>query len=260
MVFYSGIIRYGIIETSDINSVYWVMLLVPFAFLLDNRVLKYVILFSSLILIIASSKRGATIAISLVFFVAILLDTFKRKNFLRNIIIGIVLIFSFIFIFEKTLDKFNINVLDRFENTEVAEDARMYLYKDTWEKFNSKDLILQVIGSGHRSTSIDRGELSKTAHNDFLEVLYNYGILGLILYLYFILQILKRLKYLYKVGGKYFHAYLTTFIVFFVMSMISHLIIYSTYFAYLVILWALVEAKVIERKKKTFRNVSYLKS
>jgi hypothetical protein len=249
MVFYVGSIINGTIKADDINAVYWILLLVPFAFLLDNKIIKYVILFLSFILVIISSKRGGTIAISLVLLFSIFTDTFKWENFLRNLLIGTILSVSLFSILEKTISMVDVNVFKRFEETEINEESRMYLYIETLKNFKSKDLTFILIGSGHRSSAIDRGSMTKTAHNDYLEVLYDYGILGIILYLYFNWKIIIRLKNLYKIGGKYFHAYFTAFIIFFIMSMVSQLIIYPTYFAYLSILWALTEAQINKTRK-----------
>jgi len=251
MVFQFGIVNYNIMEMEEINSSYWILVLVPFAFLLDNKALKYVILLLTLILIIVSTKRGGTIAISLVILVSLIQGFFKRKNFLRNVLLLTSLTFIFLLIFKNTITKLNITAVDRLENTNIKEEARLELITDSWKKFKAKDLKFQIFGSGHRSTAKDRGSgyLSKTSHNDYFEILYNYGILGLTLYLYFLWQILLRIKFLYKIGDIFYEAYLVSFIIFFVMSMISHLIIYPTYYSFIIIIWALVEAKIENRRK-----------
>jgi hypothetical protein len=138
---------------------------------------------------------------------------------------------------------------------DFQEESRMYIYLDTWKNFNSKDIFQILLGSGHRSTAIDRGILSQTAHNDYLEVLYDYGIIGLLLYIYFTLLIVKRLIKLSKTGGRYFHAYFSAFLIFLVMSMVSHLIIYPTYFAFISVLWGITEAQVVKTNKT---NSNYL--
>ncbi len=257
MVFRVGSINYGIIEANALNSVYWVLLLVPFAFLLKNTKLRYIILVLTFISVIISSKRGATIAISLVIIFSLIKDSFQWKHLLRNLIYGAIMLVGLFFILEKTISIIDVNVINRFEKTDFEEESRMYLYIDTWNSYISKDMTHKIFGSGYRSTAIDRGGLlSKTAHNDYLEVLYDYGILGLILYLYLTWQIVNRLKIMYRIGGKYFHAYFSAFIIFFVMSMVSHLIIYPTYFAYIVIIWALTEAQIVKTGKTQINYLS----
>lgn len=255
MVFNKGNIAFGLIDAEAINSVYWVLLLVPFSFLLKGKLLKYIILISTFVLILISSKRGASIAISLVILMSVYYDSFQKKHFFRNLILGTLLIFSIISIQNWTLSKVDVNVINRFEGMEIQEESRIYLYVDTWENFKSKNVLQKLLGSGHRSTAIDRGMLTKTAHNDYLEVLYDYGILGLLLYLYFTWLIITRLIKLSKTGGKYFYANIAAFIIFFVLSMISHLIIYPTYFAFISVLWGITEAQVVKTNKT---NSNYL--
>jgi hypothetical protein len=251
MIFNSGGIKSDIIETDDINSVYWMLVLVPFAYLLENRILRNAILFSSFILVLASSKRVAAIAMSLIIMISIFRDSFEKKSVLKRILFAVVLFSGFVLVFNWSLAFFDVSVLDRLGEVEIGDESRVFLYVDTWERFESKELIFQIFGSGHRSTAIDRGSdmLSKTAHNDFLEVLYDYGTVGLIIYLYFVWKILMRLANLYRVGGKFFHAYLAAFIIFLSMSMASHLIIYPTYFTFLVLLWALIEARYSNHRR-----------
>jgi len=248
MVFHFGSIYFGVLIAVEINTVFWVLLLVPFAFLVERRFLKYIILISTFILVLVSTKRSATIAISLVICMSLINDFFIRKKALIGIPFGIILLFILVSIFNETISRVNINVLDRIQETNVYEESRMDLLIESWEKYQNKSLLMKIIGSGHRSTGYDRGidMLSKTSHNDFFEVLYNYGIIGSILYFYFVWRISKRLIQLKRIGGKYFHSYLASYIIFMVLSMVSHLVIYPSYFAFLLFLWALMEKKIQE--------------
>jgi hypothetical protein len=246
MLFHFGSIYFGVLIADEINTVFWILLLVPFAFLINSRFLKYIILFLTFIIVLASTKRSATIAISIVVGMSLINDFFVRKKALRSIPTGIILLLILVSIFNETISKVNINVLDRFQETNIYEESRMDFLKDSWEKYQNKSLLFNIIGSGHRSTGYDRGSdmLSKTSHNDFFEVLYNYGIIGLIFYFYFVWQITKRLILLKRIGGKYFQSYLASYIIFIVMSMVSHLVIYPTYYAFLLVFWAMTENKI----------------
>jgi len=248
MVIQFGSMDFGFVTTDQINSVFWVLLLAPFAFLVESRSLKYLILVSTYILVLASTKRSAAIALSLVLGISLINDFFIRKNAFKSIPIGIILLLFLVFIFNTSISKLSINVVDRLQETSFYEEARIDLLRDSWANYQNKSLFSYFFGSGHRSTAFDRGRdmLSKTSHNDFFEVLYNYGIIGLILYFYFVWQISKRLIQLLRIGGKYFHSYLASCVIFIVMSMVSHLVIYPSYFAFLLIFWALMEKKIQE--------------
>jgi len=246
MVFQFGSMDSGFVTSDQINSVFWVLLLVPFAFLVESRFLKYLIFVSTYILVLASTKRSAAIALSLVMGISLINDFFIRKNALKSIPIGIILLLLLVFIFNTSISKLDINVLDRLQETSFYEEARIDLLRDSWANYQNKSLFSNFFGSGHRSTAFDRGRdmNSKTSHNDFFEVLYNYGFIGLFLYFSFVWQISKRLILLKGTGGKYFDSYLASYIIFIIMSMVSHLVIYPTYYAFLLVFWAMMEFKI----------------
>lgn len=81
-----------------------------------------------------------------------------------------------------------------------------------------------------------------SAHNDFLEVLYDYGIIGFIMFIYLHVRVAKTTYKLHKHRSSYFIPYMVSFIIFVVMSIVSHLIIYPTYFCCLVAFWAYIES------------------
>ncbi len=248
MMFHFGSIDFGVFIAEEINTIFWILLLVPFAFLVESRFLKYIILISTFILVLASTKRSAAIAIVLIVVMSLINDFFIGKKALTRIPIGILILLLLVSVFNNVISKLSVNVLDRFQETSIYEESRFDLLVESWGHFQNKSLFFIIFGSGHRSTGYDRGTemLSKTSHNDFFEVLYNYGIIGFILYFYFVWQVSKRLIQYKVIGGKYFHSYLASYILFMVLSMVSHLVIYPTYFAFLLFFWALMEKKIQE--------------
>ena len=121
---------------------------------------------------------------------------------------------------------------------------------DSWDSFSNKSFSKIIFGSGHRASAIDRGGiLSKTTHNEFFETMYSYGIFGLIFYLYIfitfykiILEIKNNDPIIYDVG-------LSSIIMFFTLSFFTHLNLYPTYFAFILIAISLANAKKIKLNK-----------
>ena len=74
-----------------------------------------------------------------------------------------------------------------------------------------------------------------SAHNDFLEIVYDYGIIGLILYVLFLGNMIKNLFKLYVNRSRYFSMALSATILYLVVSTSSHLIIYPTYIVFLLL-------------------------
>jgi hypothetical protein len=223
------------IENQDlINSIYWILFLLPFCFYFDKKT-KYLLFSIILVAIIISSKRSPLVSFGIILFFSLYRDFFKYN--IKNIFFGIGAAYILYFIFLLAIENIEINSSQRLTSTTINEEPRYFFISESWESFKSKDLINIVFGSGHRSSAIDRGiGLSKTTHNDFFETLYSYGIIGFLMYLNLIIQICKPIKLISK--KNVYDAYLATLVLFIVTSMFSHLLIHPTYFAFIIIIWA----------------------
>lgn len=258
MIFFFGSFSQGIIQQNDINSIFWVLLLLPFAFLGRKSAIKYLILFMTLILVIISSKRSAIIAFILILVFMFSGEIFNGRRFLKNLLKTLILILFLYLLFDYTISIVDVNVLSRFQETNLDEEARFDFITESWNIFSNKPIGNILFGSGHRSSGFDRGSdlLSKTTHNDFFEVLYNYGIIGFCIYVSFIFRILSRCILLKNLDRKLYDSLIASLIIFFVISMVSHLIIYPTYFSFLIIIWAMAESKIYNYKKS--KNLTYI--
>lgn len=105
-------------------------------------------------------------------------------------------------------------------------------------------------GHGHNSAIIvNRGHnIDLSAHNDFLEVLFVTELIGLILYLLLHIYLIKRLFFLKRNKSELFLPYLASYITMFIMSMVSHLILYPTYFTFLATFWGAVEGQLYKKR------------
>ena len=132
--------------------------------------------------------------------------------------------------------------VERVENLEEDEGSgRLERYKDVLRLLRDEDNRGKIVlGHGYRTVEDSLGE-SSSAHNDFLEVLYDYGIIGLLLFVLFHLALIKRVLYLRKIESEFMEGYAVSYAIFFIMSMVSHLIIYPTYFIFLTSYWGAIE-------------------
>ena len=246
--------EYGKEEFVQSNAIYFNALLLPFAFLLKNKRSKYLFLIIGFILVLISFKRSALIYSVLVLFMSIYYDFIKSKslNLFGGILLSLFIIAAGVLAFnyiDKKTDNFISNRIISMQSDEGS--GRLEIYKIVWKKFESKSIEEKLIGSGQNSvvaanTTVEGVGLS--AHNDFLEVLFDFGVIGLFIYLYIILLLIRRLIYLKHIDDRCFQANYAAFLIFIVMSLVSHLVIYPTFFAYLAMVWAMTEG-LIKRKE-----------
>lgn len=241
------------------NGIYFNALLLPFAFLLNKKLSKYVILIVGLILVLLSFKRSALIFTVMVIVMALYYDFFASKStsLLKGILISCIIVVVGLFAFKYVDDKTGGFISKRLVSMETDKGSgRSEIYENVWRLYNQRSLEYKLIGSGQNTVVDDNkfksgtGEISQiSAHNDFLEILYDFGIIGLALYLVFIFRLVQRLFFLKRLDDRAFQANFAAFIIFMVMSMVSHLVIYSNYFAYLVIIWAITEGMIVRKEE-----------
>lgn len=241
------------------NQIFYIALLLPFAFLFNNKRFKYLVLLVGLFAVLISFKRSAIIYMPLVLLIAIYFDFLKgRKNsFIKSILIATIFLGISFFSYDYIDNLTGGHIASRFENIENDKGSgRLDVFNNVLSAYQKKPLELKLLGSGHNSVIKDEvaweadRSVPLSAHNDFIEVLYDFGIIGFLIYLLMIFQVLKLLFRVKYIDPKYFHANIAVFVIFVVMSMVSHLIIYPTYFAFLVIIWAITDGQLNELKQK----------
>lgn len=245
--------------SATINYIFYPLLVTPWILLHNNKKINLAWLFLILSLSLYSVKRSAIIIIVLIAVIYISQTYFKNvnRNPLKKVFLIIILLFTSlqIFIFVDSLN--NSYLFSRFVN--VFEDkgsGRFDVYKSVIELQKNSDIANWIVGHGHdgvrkdnfvNSSSIGESR-NLSAHNDMLEVLYDYGVFALFLYISFIILLIKRFFYLKKTKSPFFLAYTSSLIIFFIMSLGSHLILYPTYFIFLTSFWGAIEG-LIERNK-----------
>lgn len=166
------------------NAAYLFVALIPYIFLLGkHKILSAISFFLILFFIIQSAKRGALIislACSLLF-AYYQLRIVDPKEKVRNYIlalIGISLLSIFLFNFYIS-NEFLISRMERIFDGGSGRDVIYIALTTSWYESNS--IVNYLFGFGFASTIEHSGGL--LAHNDWLELLINFGLLGVFIYL-----------------------------------------------------------------------------
>lgn len=230
----------GVVVQDQINSIYWPLFLIPLVINSNNKRISY--LLPLLILIIFSTKRAPLIAIVMISINIALFYIIKLnlKSIILLILSGAIFFGSII----KITENVELNATDRILETEVENEPRFIFILDSYERYIAKDITKKIFGSGYRSTAIDRGGiLSKTTHNDFLEIIYSYGIFGFIIFLWVLLRITPSFSQISQLNKKEKVLLYNSFILFLMISLVSHLTLYPSYFLTILFIWSGINAK-----------------
>lgn len=236
------------------NMVYFVILTGPFLLLTKKKKLLYLILVCISVFAILSSKRSMILALTIFWMIQGFIYAIKYRKIvsttIAGLLLGIVAIFAFQYIEERT----DGSMSSRMDKEDVT-NGREAIYMETWMMILRTTPDHYLLGNGHNAVKRDtyRGI---SAHNEWLEILYDYGIIALFLYLCLWIYMVRKWFYLYKTESKYLIGYTLCLSVWGIMSITSQLILYVSYILYLFMYIAFVEAR-ITLYKFNYENTNY---
>ena len=163
------------------------MLFIPFC---RNKILRYVMALVCVYFCIVSAKRGA-ILLSLVMLLFMFYYWYKeikvKHKYASLLFIGIIIIISIYGLSEA----FQTDVIQRrLERSGIESQVRESFWKTLIENYTSSSIFVLLFGNGFLSTIPVVGNF---AHNDWLEILYDFGLLGFGLYFILYFEIFKLL-------------------------------------------------------------------
>ncbi len=237
--------RPAIVMSGTVNTVYYPLMLLPLVFTKRNKMSVVLGILLLLFATLISEKRTALIALVLALVIPIIINpNSKRKSKFKRAILFLLVglaVFALAYLF---ILYFEIDIIDRFMNlSNDGGSGRNHIYATVWQSIKNLGVRDLFIGNGFNGVANDKivmlidsnifGFEYTSAHNDFLEIIYDYGIIGLLLYVFFLAQMVKVLFKLYINRSRYFSMALSATILYLVVSTSSHLIIYPTYIVFL---------------------------
>lgn len=228
------------------SAVYYVVTLLPFILCCDKKQ-KYFYLLVITFTVLICFKRTALIAlvIALLMYYAVCFYKNDKKK-LKLLLQICFFVFCMIIIYELVVKYTGNDVIEKlFEIQKDGGSGRNEVYTLTLEKFKESNLAHQLFGIGFNGVrytyDINIAGDILSAHNDFIEILVDYGILGLVFYIFFIVRIIKIFFILEKSNSFYAAPMASALVIYFVISMFSHLLLYPTYFINLLIFFVIME-------------------
>lgn len=222
----------------SVNCVYYGLLLLPCIFMTKKIIFKVGVVGLAMIGTLLSAKRTAFLILLVALAVPLLFELFGRakKKTLVTILIGIVVI---ILLYNHISETYELTIFDRFETIEEDKGSgRFDIYEEVLSSFKNSRFVDRLLGHGFNAVSL-RGASWTSAHNDFLEVLYDFGYVGVTVYMVFVIKLIVNAFRLYKYRSSMASTYTSALIMFLIMSLSSHLILYPTYIVFLLLFFVL---------------------
>lgn len=232
---------YSQLTSSMVNSIYYLVLFIPCILMFKNTTVKNLCISVVVFATFLSLKRTAVLALFssvLVYYFVNYLITGKKKSRKLYLIFSLIAVLLIsMYAYNYILDRYNLDILIRLQNIDAdGGSGRNIIYQMVWSEIREFDFAYWIAGRGFNGVLLTSGA-GLSAHNDFLEVMYDYGAIGLSLYLAFIFKMIQFNFHLIKAKSEYAGAFSASIALFLIMSMTSHLILYPSYFVMLVSFW-----------------------
>lgn len=233
------------------NYSYFLLMLFPILPLSKNRWLKRGSVLIIIISVLMSKKRTGIIALLMCSVTAVLLALrdrrLTRSQALITVIFSVILFCAFTY--TNIADRLFENFFYRFESGDVENlNGRIDIWIYGITKWINGGPIVWLFG-GNIQYITGNGELV-TMHNDFIEILVNYGFAGIILLIYVFVDIIKNILSAKKlILNAVFHSLTYAFVIMIIMMSTSHIIIYP-YMLFMLLLTVGYCYGVIDSKMK----------
>ncbi|TYB79042.1 O-antigen ligase family protein [Bizionia myxarmorum] len=164
------------------NTIYMFLGLIPFAFLFKRKLFSLITLLVLWIIIVQSSKRAAIIcgAYGVLLFYYYQLKTVNKKHQLLNYIFTISVIFGLSYLgynYLMTNDYILLRLEYMYEGSSSGRDRLNEIVFAAW--YESNNYITLLFGNGFATS----GDVTiNVSHNDWLDLLASFGLLGFGLY------------------------------------------------------------------------------
>ena len=113
----------------------------------------------------------------------------------------------------------------------------MDIIGNVWSHFLNKGFINLLLGSGYFAVAMDT---HLSAHNDFMEILYDYGFLGLVLFVLFWISLIKYRKKL-PMSSNIYRVYVISLIIYACTCLGSNFIVQQINMLFFALLWGTID-------------------
>lgn len=228
-------------DTALISTAYYALFLMPFAFMIKRKWLMWFLVCIIFLTVVLSSKRAGFIsfigALIVYAYLTIKIDNKGDGSRLKYLLTFVLVVIIGLQLFNSFISTNDIHLLDRLATmSEDGGSGRDEVYAYTWGLLMDSDLLSLLFGHGF-NTVVHYSILGLSAHTDFLETPFDYGIVGMIIYIIFYFRLFKYYKILKRYNPNYAPIFLSTLFITLVLSAFAHLIIYPTHYLFFCMYW-----------------------
>jgi len=214
------------------NSSYYLLYLLPLLLCNPKDIVKWGSIFIVAIVVFTSTKRGGSIAflfsILIYLYTRYFIQGDKRNRLIDRLAVFVLIVFAGFIVYSFLESSIDV-LMDRIgDNNDQGERGRMTIYQTVLAMISSSAPEKMLFGHGWNQVIVDN-PIGLSAHNDFLECIYDFGFIGFLLLIYFFYQLIRYSIRLVKTHSSYGPPMAVASAILFVNSMVSHILIYPAF-------------------------------
>ena len=240
----------NILMNVHLGSSYYSLYMLPLVLIYPSKIGKtcWTIIIS--LAVFSSVKRGGVLALALAMLAYIITNQLvSKQGKFTKIIIGFCVLTAFIAIFAYIGTMGDNNIFERFES--IQEDngsGRTDVWTEAWRLINNQGIFTYFVGNGF-NTVVHNSRYVLSAHNDYLEAWFDFGLIGMLLYIISLCLLFKDIFECLKTKKEYAPAMSVLGAQIIVLTMISHIAIYY-WFNVIVLCIAYFEGRYNREKRQ----------
>ena len=226
------------IDEAHMGTAYWILFLMPILLHTPHKWLRYAGLILVGAILFASFKRGGILAfgcglLAYLFVKEILIG--RKFTKLIFFVIAIMALFLVFIVVDNALDNL---FTERFMN--IKDDGgsgRDQVWATTWRMIQQSEFEHLLFGHGHNSV-LTNSPLRLSAHNDFLECIYDFGLFGSLFYFMLHISLIRQIFRNIRLRNPEAAIMAFTYSFFLILSLMSHVLIYP-WLAFMGLSWGM---------------------
>lgn len=215
------------------STCYYTCCMLPFYLLAKKNVVKFIGIAICLIPSILVAKRGPFIGIATAVVAYYVLSMKDSANKFKTIISAVIVLF----LFNYALNNSDTDLLERLAAMDEDQGSgRLDIFSAVFSAISNNSFFEHLFGHGVYKQYATQEDLS--AHNDFIEMYWNYGLIGFVVYISLIIKLFKMDKIYnrYKLDTR--PVYFASILQFVLMSLFTNMIFVPSYIASFALFWS----------------------
>lgn len=231
------------LEETTNTSAYYLLYFSPILFCFKKGWLRSLGFIIISIIILSAAKRGGFIALSLAvcvyFYINRVLIARQGNKSVRSIIAILIIFILGYFVMTKLAESDSLIFRRLLVAQETGGNGRIDIFSQVLNMIFNSRFFYFLFGHGFNMVEVD-SSFHLSAHNDFLEMMYDYGIFLFIAYVVLHIMLIRQILIMCKQKSRYAAPMAYSYAIFFVNSNVSHIMIYPIYLVIYSIVWGTI--------------------